>query len=364
MNRPKLNNMWKKVERFLIRSTSEVIGIDIGTSAIKLAEIMWRNDQPVLRSIGSIDLPEKIIADGRIIDSEALADAISQAVTTSGAKAEKAVVAVNGRGVFVREVMFPIMVEAELREAIKWDMEKYVPFAPESYYYDFAIIGEANSGLERKVLLVAAPREMIDNIVDITKTAGLQPVAIDIEPLALYRTLAKAENSLVIDIGGQVTQLVIFQNGSPIVTRMIPLGGQRFTETVMQSLAIEYTEAEYLKQRQKGLLPWADLPEEQSDLHLQLESLVSELAREVRRTIEYYQIQNKAAVIEKIFLSGGGAKLDNLTRYFEEHLEKPVVMVEPMANIGMLLSFDKQYLRDIAPQFTVAIGLALRGGGQ
>ncbi len=357
-----LKKILEKIESFFFNDSYQAIGIDIGTDSLKIAEIYWRDGRPILRSTGIIDLPANIIEDGSITDSETLTELIRQVINVSGTTAKEVVMAVGGLNIFLREVMFPLMDESELREAIKWDMEKYIPFAPDSYFFDFAVIGTARSGLELKVLLAAAPQEIVNSVTDIVKNVGLQPVAVGAEPLAIIRTLAKAENSLIIDIGGQATQLIIFQNGSPSITRMIPIGGHHFTGIVMRSLELDYNEAEQLKKYQKGLLPQVDSPGEQSDLHLRMDNLVGELTREIRRTIEYYHTQNKEAVIDKMYLSGGGAKLDNIIQYIEKYLDRQVIMLDPLAGIDVAPSFDKKYLHDMASQLAVAIGLALGGG--
>ncbi len=253
-------------------------------------------------------------------------------------------------------------VRPEIREALKWDLGKYVPLAPDEYYFDFAILKTDKSDLKVKVLLVAAPKIIVNSITDLIKQVGLKPVAVDIEPLALARTIAAVENSVVVDIGTAVSQVTIFQQDSPSVIRLIPIGGQRFTEVIMQVLDLDFGEAERFKQRQKDLLQRSELPDGQSELHCQLGEVVAELAREVRRTIEYYQLQNKDAVIVNIVLTGGGAKLDNLALQLSRQLAMTVTLHEPLARIIVAPAFDRNYLEKVSLRLAVAIGLGLRGG--
>jgi len=356
------SSLWTKLQKLWLRKPGSLLGVDISTGAIKVAEIKWRQEQPVLKGLGIAELPETIFEDGQLIDSDALTNVLRQLIHTSGITSREAVIAVGGRTVFMREVTFPKMADNELREAVKWDMEKYVPYEPDSYYYDFAVLGESKDQLELRVLLMAAPKESIDQLVAAFKNAGIKLVAIDVEAIALSRILPDVDNSIVVDIGKFVSQIMVFQNGVPAVTRTIPICGQRFTDAIMNVLELEQNEAESLKLRQKGLLQRVDSYGEHTELHGQMELLVTELEREIRRTIEFYQIQNREALVQNIFLTGGGANLDNLPQHLTAQLGQPVIFNNPIDILEIGASFDKQYVRDISPRLAVAIGLALRGG--
>lgn len=356
--------MIKRLQRLFTGHKGNTVGIDIGTESVKLAEVMNKGEHPVLVSTGILPMPTGLIDDGHIVDGEALSGLLRQLLSTSGVSSRDVVLAIGGRTIFAREVLLPVMSEEELREAIKWDMEKYVPYEPESFYYDFAIVGKTRTELEMKVLLVAAPHDVVNPMVSIIKSIGLRPVAVDIEPLALYRTLEEATNSMVIDLGGQISQITVFQQGSPAVTRTIGVGGRRFTEVIMRNLELDYQEAENLKQRQKGLLHRVGWPDEPSALHRQLDLVVGELVREVRRTVEYYQIQNRDAVIDKIFLTGGASKLDNLAQHIAAQLNMPVLLHQPLRTLSSVPALDQDYLNRLFPQLATAIGLALRGGSR
>jgi type IV pilus assembly protein PilM len=355
------SKIWTIIKNKLIKRTEKLLGIDIGTGSLKIIEINLQPQRPVITKLACAEFQETFFEDGRLIKPEELAGVLRQLLNTHGFSSREAVVAVGGRAIFIREVAFPQMTESELREAIKWDMEKYVPYAPESFYYDFSVIGDSENGLEMRVLLVAAPKHHIDGLVGMLKQAGVRPVAIDGEAFALQRSLIKAENAVLVDIGKYMSQLIVYQEGIPTVTRIIPLAGQRFTEAVMGTLELEESEAERLKERQKGLLP-PTTNTIQSEIHEQMLLLVEELAREIRRTVEFYQIQNKEAVIEKVLLTGGGANLDNLIEQLNIMLDIPLSLHCPTERVEYSAAYDAQYIKSIAPRLSVAIGLALRGG--
>jgi type IV pilus assembly protein PilM len=256
------------------------------------------------------------------------------------------------------------MDDEELRQAIKWELDKYIPTSDiAKYYFDFAVLGPAKDVQGIRVLLVAAPLDMIIGITRAVKEAGLKPSAIDIEPLALQRT-TNADNAIVIDIGAECCQLNLFQEGSPLVSRFIPFGGARFTAAIVQIVELDFYEAERLKRSQEALLS-ENIQPGLAALQQNFKQLVGELAREVSRTIDYYQLQNRNAFIDKIILTGGGAKLghviDNLSELFAG---TQVVIHSPLAMVQISPSLNLERLQEIELQLAVAIGLALRGSDE
>jgi len=353
---------WTAARKMLASRPGDLLGLDLGGGEIKLAEVVRLNGRPVLKGYSIAPVPAAAIEDGQITDPDLVAEKVREMHSIAGMAIRDIAVAAGGRSVFMREVILPAMSGEELREAIKWNLDKYVPFAADSFYYDFAVAGPGKTAMETRVLLVAAPKELIDTITAVVKKAGLRPAVIDTEPLAVYRTLDGADNSLLVDIGCHGSQVTVFQGGSPAVSRVIPIGGRRFTEIIMQAMGLETPEAENLKRRQKGLLrPLAGGESASSDLHRHLAAMVGEIAREARRTIEYYQMQNREAAIDKVFLTGGGSMLDNLPDHFAAEMGMPVVLHDPTAGIDVASSFDRQHLKVVGAQLSVAIGLALRG---
>lgn len=342
--------MWEKLIHFVKNQPSKVLGIDIGTGAIKIACISSIQGHPKITQVHVCDLPPDSFQNDHFMDIDFLADLLRRELETAGISANHAVTAVSGRMIFTRQVSFPVMKQEELQEAVRWDIEKYVPYPPESYYYDFAVLSERPEKMELEVFLVAAPQTMVDGIADILRKAGLTTLAIDIEPLAIYRTMEGGENSLLVDIGAEVSHITVFQNGRPILARTIPVSGRRFTEDVMRSLKVTAREAENIK---KGSF---------TNVQPQVSQLVIGLVSEIHRTVEYFQVQKKQISLEKLFLSGGGSRLSNLKEQLEKELDMPVLLHDPFKAIEVDNSFDLQYIRSIAPQMAVAVGLAMRGG--
>ncbi len=338
---------------------TNIIGLDIGSDTIKLAEVYIAGKEPVLVAAAITALQPGSIKDGRFTDEKAIASQLRQLVASSGLSARHAVIGIGGQSSFLREIVFPGLQENELKEAVQWEIGKYVPYEPGSFYHDYAVIEAVPAIPEIKVMVAAAPKDIIDSLVNIVKTLKIKSIAIEIESMAVGRTLEQTDRVMVLDIGGSVSQAAVFLQGHLVVTRTIPLGGQRVTKAIMSHMAIDFDEAERQKKSSDHLLRLPEEKETASLLHLELEGIVKELAREVRRTIEYVQLQKGDVAIEKVFVTGGGALLRHFTDHLSFHLGLPVFLHKPI-NVGVADSFDSSFNVKMLPQLATAIGLALR----
>lgn len=339
----------------------QAIGLDIGSGSVKMAEVVERSGRPYLKKMSIFDVPAGAVESGLVADEALLADSLQRMAARNGFAGSNVAVALGGRSLFIREVIFPRMSEAELRQAIRWDLDKYVPFSPDQLYFDFWVTGPGTTDYELRVLLVAVPKEVVDSLLRVLKRAGLKPVTVDIEPLAIQRTLPETAECMLIDCGSSISQVTLFQNYSPVFTRSIPIGGNQFTETMMEGLEIGRDEANLIKKKAEILQEGSDSPIGGSELQEQIERVILELAGEVRRTLEYYQVQNRNVSISKVYITGGGAKLESLPERLAHILELPVFLHDPLAGMEMSSSFNRQYVRGVGPQMSVAVGLALRG---
>lgn len=319
--------MIAKLKQRFIGKSDKLLGLDIGTGFVKVAQVKYNGRQALLTHLGLVELPENVVEDGYIVDKARMADTIHDCVVASMADGKAVVAGLGGRNVFSREITMPAMPETELAEAIKWGLEEYIPYPSDSFYYDFAVIGPSEDGINLQILLVAAPHAVVDPLVEAVNAAGLRLVAIETATLAMFRTLHdqgqaryNTDNCLILDIGAHLSQISIFQQGAPVFTRMIPLGGDQFIQV-----------------------------------------LINELSREVRRTIDYYITQNNRAVIDRIFLTGGGASKEDILPQVIKQLDMPIELHDPFAFIKTVSSFEPRFLQAIGAQMTIAIGLAMRG---
>lgn len=355
--------IFSQIQRFFAGRTDRTLGLDIGSGFIKIAQVVTKGERQQLTHWSKTELPVDIMEDGQIIDEERLAEVIRQCLLAGCVDSKVVNVSLGGRNIFSREIVLPTMPQNEIAEAIKWGLDEYVPYPAGSFYYDFDLMTQSSSEEKMRVLLVAAPYEIVNPLLSAVRAAELQPVAIETEPLALLRTLTKVTNCVIVDIGAQIAQITIVQHGAPLFTRIIPLGGAQFTQAVMRVTELDFDEADRLKIRQKNLLfaPNPKTPESTTPLHEELLGLAGELAREIRRTIDYFVTQNRDVVIDDIFLSGGGALLDHLLLQLSALLETPVLLHDPLKKLVIPATFEPRFLREMAQSMAVAVGLAMRG---
>ena len=357
-----------KIKQHFIGKSDKLLGLDIGTGFVKVAQVKFHGKQPILTHLGLVELPTEVVEDGYIVDKERLAATIRECVVASRAESKAVVVGLGGRNVFSREITMPAMPEVELAEAIKWGLEEYVPYPIDSFYYDFAVMGPSEDGIKLQILLVAAPHAVVDPLIEAVTAAGLQLVAIETEALAMFRTLrdqgksrSSRDNCLILDLGAQLSQISIFQQGAPMFTRIIPLGGLQFTQVIMRTMELDFDEADQLKLQRIGLLQPIDYRGELSAAHPEFELLITELAREIRRTIDYYITQNNRAVIDRIYLAGGGANFENLLPHVSSQLDMTIELHNPLEFIKTASALEPRFIQNVGPQMAVAIGLAMRG---
>ncbi len=238
---------------------SAVVGLDIGSDSIKVAEARAAKDGITITGLGIARTPEGTVQDEVIIDPKGLANAIKALMTESGIKARKCVSSVSGQSqVVVRVIEVPKMQPDELAETMKWEIERHVPFAPTEVEYDFHPLdrpGADPDAQEMEVLLAVAQQEVISSHVETLLAAGLKPMAIDIEPLAASRALielsgngALDETVAVVNIGANSTDVGIFENG--ILTFPSPpiaIAGVNFTREIAEALGQTLDQAEVTK---------------------------------------------------------------------------------------------------------------------
>lgn len=355
-------SMFAKWRRLFTRRHEDVLAVDVGSDSIKVVALTTGQNGCTLNALAMADTPPQAVEESQVRDVAKTAAAVRQAVTAAGADTRRTVVAVGGRQVFLRLVPYPRMTPSELAEAVKWDADRYVPFEPDSYYLDFFPLPAAADGVQSQVLVAAAPKNLIESLVAAVSEAGLMPVAVEVEPLALYRLVTSIDSGLsrvmIVDAGASAVKMAIFAGDTPVITRSIPLGGRRFTAVVAESLGLEPAEAEHFKKHQPGLLTRLEAPAAAGGVQQALALLAAELAREIRRTVEYYQIQHKAGPVEHIYFTGGGILLGNLASFLTAELETSTSVVDPFAHLNIPPRFDRAYLQANAPALALAVGLA------
>lgn len=337
------------------------VGLDIGTSSIKIVELQRRGSAIQLSRFGLKSIPFGTLEGGAIQSPQVIADHIKEAMAEAKIKAKEAVIAVAGQTVIVRHIKFPIMEKEELANAIRFEAERYIPFPVEEAAIDFEIISTDPAG-EMEVMLVAAQKQLIESHITSLTAAGIQPIAIDVQPFALMRALGLLSNqtpgtTVILDIGAGTTDLLIYKGGSPRFTRIIPIAGSRITQAIADAYSCGFDEADRLKVQFGDALGNRTEPDAVR-VYKAIRGILDELILEVRRSIDYYRLQQRSEDINQVIIAGGGAKLVNCEELFSRELGIRVSRGNSLFALNTANINDE--ILDLAPILSVSIGLALR----
>ena len=349
----------------MLGKKKDVIGLDIGSSSVKLVELKEGKNGYKLQNLAISPLPTEAIVDGALMDSATIIDTIRDVIATSKTKLKDAVAAVSGHSVIVKKISLPLMTEAELEESIQWEAERYIPFDINDVNIDFQILGSTPENPEAMdVILVAAKKDIINDYVSVIMESGLNPVIIDLDSFALENMLAinyetgEEMTVAVANVGATVTNIDIIKNNTSAFTRDIFKGGNQITEEIQRQMHVDHEEAEKIKVGTK--VDITSQPIIQNVLKIASESL----AAEIGNSLDFFQSTTTYEKIGKLFLSGGGSKIKGFDVILQQQIGIPVEVVNPFNKIDYSGGdFDLEYLREIGPIMAVGVGLASRKVG-
>jgi type IV pilus assembly protein PilM len=343
----------------------DVIGLDIGSSSIKMVELREGKNGYRLQNLAISTLPPEAIVDGALMDSVTIIDTIRDMVASSKTRVKNAVASVSGHSVIVKKITLPLMTEAELEESVQWEAERYIPFDINDVNIDFQILGSSPENPDvMDVILVAAKKDIINDYVSVIMEAGLNPVLMDIDAFALENMLAinyEIENGdivALINVGASVTSINILKSNASSFTRDVFKGGNQITEEIQRQLHVDHDEAEKIKAGTQAELS------SQPVVQKVLKEAAESLSAEVRNSLEFFQSTSTYEKIGKLYLGGGGSKLKNFDMILQQDTGIPVEVVNPFKKVEYNgKDFDMEYLREIGPIMAVGVGLASRKVG-
>jgi type IV pilus assembly protein PilM len=334
------------------------IGLDIGSGLIKVAVIDHSQKTPQLLRVAIQPLMQDAIVEGEVMDPGVVAEAIQAALAAAGVKAKQVVTAVGGRDVIIKKISIERVKEAQARELMRWEAEQHVPFDMESVELDFQILDPDGEGLEMSVLLVAAKRELVEAKMRVLTDAGLEPAMVDVDAFALHNAFEmnhpEAMEGMValVNIGHDVTNINILEEGVPILTRDLTLGTRRFAEDLQRDRGVTAEEATALIQGS----------ERSPHLDAVNETRGEEVAVGVERAVAFLSSNMKGgASVRAIYTCGGGARIPGLTDQLGSRLRMEAQMANPLATLAMAEgAMEGLDAEAIAPLLMLPIGLAMR----
>ncbi len=346
-------------------------GLDIGSGAIKLVQLERSGKGYQLQKFGVKTLDSELIVDGTIMDAGRVVSMIRELTEEQGLKTKDVAFSVSGHAVIVKKIQVASMSEDELEESIKWEAEQYIPFDINDVNIDFHVLGtpelEEASG-QMDVLLAAVKREKLSEYSGIVREAGLRPVIVDVDAFTLENMyninyeVNPEELVALVDIGASVMNISILKGGLFAFMRDISIGGNRYSETIQREFNLNFEQAELLK---KGEAPGGVAEEIDAEALINIIDLLNEkISTEILRSFDYFRTTSSNEAIDRILLSGGGAKVKGLIPHLSEKLNLPVEMINPFKNIEVPDTlFDPSFVEEMAPLASVGVGLALRVEG-
>lgn len=345
----------------------QLVGLDIGSSGIKLVQLKENRGRYVLQKFGFKSLEPEVIVDGTVMDEGRVVSAIKELFDELNVKVKQVAVSISGHAVIIKKISLPPMPDDELEGQVKLAAEQYIPFDINEVNIDFHVLppSEAEGGeSEMSVILVAAKKDKINELTELVKGAGLLPMVMDVDAFAIENMhainypMAQDETTALVNVGASVMNINIVSKGTSLFTRDIPIGGNRYTESIQRELGLSYEEAEAIKKggRASG--------NNQAAAQGVIDSVNAEVAAEIARTIDYFKSTVSEGDVQQVLLCGGGAQVGGLVKQLRDRMHAVVEVANPFAEVDTSGSdFDQATLAELAPMASVGVGLALRSVG-
>ncbi len=341
-----------------------LIGLDISTSGVKLVELAEVGKGEIsLERFASESLPRGAVVDGNIENIDQVSEAVRRVWKKSGTKARHVALGMPPASVITKKIILPGgMSEDELELQVETEASQYIPFALDEVSLDFDVVGPLpNSPEDVEVLLAATRKEKVEDRVAVAEAAGLTPLVMDIESYAaraaidrIIAQLPKGGQGQIVglfQIGAQVTHVSVLMDGQTIYEREQPFGGNQLTQDIVRAYGLSHEEAETKKRA--GELP------EGYEREL-LEPFLENVALEVTRAIQFFFTSTPYTRIDQIFLAGGCAIIPGLVEIVADRTKISASVISPFKGMQLAASVREKQLRQEAPAFLVACGLAMR----
>ncbi len=355
------------------RGKDQYLGVDIGTSSLKIVEINQIKARPNLLTYGAISLGKDIIRSEAQEVEERITESLIQIFAACGAKTKNAFASLPGFSVFTSMLKIPAMKEEEMSAAVKWEAKRYIPFPLDEMILDWEVVPQSQPAadnvpvvpltpgqnqprpVEQEIFLTAVPKSIVQRYSNIFRAAKLKLIGLEPEAMALARALVRPDEGqvMIVDIGATATEICIVADGYPKLNLSVDTGGNALTEAVARVLQVGFERAEQFKKdfgvsRDKlgGEIPKAIRP------------VIDIIVEKIRHCLDLFD-KRGGGKVQKIILSGGSAKLPEFSSYLALFLKEKIEIANPWRRVLYPQELE-DVLKELGPGFDVAIGLALR----
>lgn len=340
-----------------------LVGVDIGSSAIKVIQIRESGKGRQLLKYGVEPLPPQSIVDGHVMNAGAVVEGLVKVFRDLRITQKDVALSISGHSVIIKKLNLPLMKREELEEQIQWEAEQHIPYEISEVEIDYNILKETPETQQMDVLLVAAKKDEIQDLLEVVRQGKLKPMVVDIDAFAVQNAYEanygfnEEETIALLNVGASVTTVNIVRGAISQFTRDITNGGNAITEEIQKQLHVSYDEAEAYKAG--GQLNSRDvIPQEVDGI---IASVVDTLAAEIQRSLDFYMATTSRSAVDKIYITGGTSKIPYLRSALERRARVPVEPLDPFRRVLFdQRQFNPEVLRIQAPQATICLGLALR----
>jgi len=338
-----------------------IVGLDIGTSAVRAAELDVGGARPVLLTYGQVGLPPGSIIDGEINDRSAVSEAISRLWKNGQFSRTSVVVGIAGLRAITREIDLPFVPDNEIDSAVRFQSEEVIPFPPDKTILSSQILTDYTSpegDKMRRVLVAAAHTDLVDGVIAVVEQSGLTVEGVDLVSSALVRAISDNttgdQPEAIVSIGAGLTVVVIHQQGRPQFVRTIGSGGNATTAAIAASLDLPLADAEALKRRLGEPTPQVQAAERAA------QPSINELVGEIRNSIQYFASLPGRLPVARVLITGGGSYLNGLIPIIEAQVRLPVQPVSPLARLDVSkVAMSPDQADQVGAVLSTPIGLAL-----
>ena len=349
---------------FSAKNSGKLVGIDIGTTSIKTAELSRSGRSIMVDRYAVEPLTPGLIIDNNIKDIGAVSDSLKRALKRSGSKAKRGAVCVSSNSVISKLVTVQSdLEEDELESFVEIEADRVVPYSLDEVNIDFINMGKSTKSVgEDDIQIVVCRKNVVEDMVAVLESADIEPAVVDVDTFTLGRVYSLVNQGLVgagakrtsamIDFGSNTSRFMVYHNNNLIYSRETPFGGRQLIESINQKYGMPQDEA--LVALRKNDLPDSFKVEV-------LKPFVKTLVQEILRALQFFYSSSTYNDIDELMIAGGCAHIGNIEKILEKRVEVPTVVVNPYASIRIGSKIDKSRFRKDIPSLAVATGLALRG---
>jgi type IV pilus assembly protein PilM len=338
-----------------------IVGLDIGTSAVRAAELDVSAKPPQLLNYGQIGLPPGSVVDGEIHDATAVSEAIRRLWKNGQFSTSSVIVGIAGLRAITREIDLPFVPDNEVDSAVRFHSEEVIPFPPDRTILSSQILADYTSpegAKMRRVLVAAAHADLVEGVVAVAEGAGLVVKGVDLVSSALVRAISDGKTGdqpeAIVSVGAGLTVVVIHQNGRPQFVRTIGSGGNAITAAVASSLDLPLADAEALKRRLGDPTPQVHAAQQA------IQATVDDLISEIRNSVQYFATLPGRLPVGQILVTGGGSSLHGFIPMLAAQIHLPVHSVSPLARLDVSkVDLSPDQAAQVSPVLSTPIGLGL-----